>query len=228
MKGVSINQWNEADRPREKLMMQGAGALSNAELLAILIGSGTKEESAVDLMRRILFDCNDSLNTLGKLSLDRLCAYSGIGEAKAVTLLAACELGKRRQGESPEERKKILSANDIYEYFLPMLQDSPVEECHVLLLNTALRVIGSKCIGRGGISGAVMDIRLILREVLLSRATAFAVCHNHPSGHIRPSQADNTITEKLRKAAQQMDLRFIDHLILADGAYYSYNDEGLL
>lgn len=228
MPSRSIAHWDEADRPRERLADLGASALSNAELLAILIGSGSTKESAVTLMRRILADCDDQLATLGKLSIDQLCAYKGIGQAKAITILAACELGKRRQSEQVMERFNVKSSQSLYEYFAPKLRDLAVEECHVLLLNNRLSVIGSRCVGRGGITGTVVDVRLVLREALLARATAIVLCHNHPSGSSRPSREDDTLTDRLQKAARTMDIRLIDHIVLADGNYYSYADEGKL
>lgn len=228
MSSRSIAHWDASDRPRERLADLGPSALSNAELLAILIGSGSADESAVSLVRRILADCEDCLATLGKLSIDQLCAYKGIGEAKAITIIAACELGKRRQIEQVKERFRVSSSQSLYEYFAQKLRDLPVEECHVLLLNNRLSVIGSRCVGRGGITGTVVDVRLVLREALLARATAIALCHNHPSGSSRPSREDDTLTERLQKAARAMDIRLIDHIVLADGNYYSYADEGKL
>ncbi len=228
MDELSIKQWKECERPRERLAAFGAAELSDPELLAILIGSGNASESAVGLMRRVLADCSNNLNTLGKMSIEQLCAYNGIGPAKAITLLAACELGKRRQKEAVEERRKVTSSRDIYDYFLPVLQDAPTEECHVLLLNQNLKVIGARCVGRGGITGTVVDVRIILREALLVRATAIALCHNHPSGNVRPSPEDDRLTKRLKSAAEAMELRLVDHLVLTDGAYYSYNDEGRL
>ncbi len=228
MPDLTIKQWKENERPRERLAELGAGALSDSELLAILIGSGNATETAVGLMRRILNDCDGNLNRLGKMTLSELCAYNGIGPAKAITIMAACELGKRRQSESVEERKRISSARDIYDYFHPRMRDLPNEECHVLLLNQALHIIGSKCVGRGGITATVVDIRLVLREALLARATQIALCHNHPSGSVRPSQDDDNLTARLKQAAEAMDIRLIDHIVLTDGRYFSYSDEGRL
>lgn len=228
MEKLSISQLKKDERPRERLIELGPAELTNPELLAILIGSGSPSENAVRLMERILADCSNSLNSLGKMTIDQLCRYNGIGEAKAVSIIAACELGKRRQREGVEERKRITASRDIYDYFHPRMQDLPVEECHVMLLNQSLRVIGTKCVGRGGITGTVVDVRLVLREALISHATAIALCHNHPSGNIRPSREDDSLTERLRKAATAVDIRLVDHVVLADGNYYSYNDEGRL
>lgn len=225
---LSIAHWDEADRPRERLARLGAAALSSAELLAILIGSGNADESAVDLMRRVLADCNNNLNTLGKKTIHELCTYKGMGPAKAITLLAACELGKRRKAEAAEERLRITCSEDIYAYFLHRLQDLPTEECHALLLNQNLRLIRSQCISRGGLTGTVVDVRVVLEAAILSHATHIALCHNHPSGNPQPSAADDQLTQRMKQAAQTMDIRLIDHIVLADGKYYSYSDEGRL
>lgn len=228
MNQPSITQLKADDRPRERLARLGAAALSDAELLAILIGSGSPEENAVLLMQRLMADCGNNLNTLGKMTIDALCRYNGIGPAKAITILAACELGKRRQREEAAERPRVTASADIYTYFLDSLRDAPVEECHVLLLNHSLRVIGARCVGRGGITGTVVDVRLVLREALLAHATAIALCHNHPSGNVAPSREDDALTERLARAARTMDIRLVDHVVLTDGRYYSYNDEGRL
>ncbi len=228
MSDLTIKQWKENERPRERLAELGAGALSNSELLAILIGSGNATETAVGLMRRILSDCGGNLNRLGKMTLPELCAYNGIGPAKAITIMAACELGKRRQSEDVEERKRISSSCDIYNYFHPVMCDLPTEECHVLLLNQALNIMGSKCVGRGGITATVVDVRLVLREALLARATQIALCHNHPSGNVHPSKEDDKLTTRLKQAAAAMDITLIDHIVLTDGRYFSYSDEGRL
>ena len=228
MDKLNINQWAEEDRPREKLMRLGAEALSNAELLAILIGSGSTKESAVDLMKRVLGDCNNNLNTLGKKSIQELCQYNGVGEAKAITILAACELGKRRQMETPEERPDVGTATLIYNHMRPVLQDLDVEEFWLLLMNQNHRLIKKQRIAHGGISEVMVDIRILMKEALLSNATIMAVCHNHPSGSLRPSQMDNELTTTLARACQLMRIRFLDHVIITDGAYYSYHEEGLV
>ena len=226
-KKLNINEWAVEDRPREKMMLHGVGALSDAELLAILIGSGNREETAVELMRRILASCHNDLNELGKMGLEELCTFKGIGDAKAVAILAASELGKRRaSAERSRERTTITSSKDIYAYFHPLLCDLSVEECWVLLLNQALKVIDRVRVSTGGLAGTAVDIRLVLREALIRRAPAIALCHNHTSGNTRPSNEDNRLTERLAKSAAVMDIRLIDHLVLTDGAYYSYADEG--
>lgn len=225
---LTINQWAEEDRPREKLMQQGASALGNAELLAILIGSGNTEESAVGLMRRVLERYHNSLNELGKASIEDLCHFKGIGPAKAVTVLAASELGKRRMEEAPKERKRILCSKDIYELFHPLMCDLPVEECWILLLNQSSKIIDRIRISQGGLAATQVDVRCILREALLKRAVSLVLCHNHPSGSTRPSSDDDRLTQLVRQASATMNIRLLDHLIVTDGAYYSYSDEGKL
>lgn len=226
MDKLNINQWAEEDRPREKLMRQGPEALSNAELLAILIGSGSTKESAVDLMKRVLADCNNNLNTLGKLTIRDLCEYNGVGEAKAITILAACELGKRRQAGKPEERPDLGTATLIYNHMHPLLQDKDVEEFWLLLMNQNHRLIKKMFIARGGISEVSVDVRLVIKEAVLCNATILAVCHNHPSGSLRPSHMDDDLTISLQRACQLMRIRFLDHVIITDGAYYSYHEQG--
>ena len=228
MEKLNINQWAEEDRPREKLMRLGAEALSNAELLAILIGSGSTKESAVDLMKRVLNDCNNNLNTLGKRTIHELCEFNGIGEAKAITILAACELGKRRQMEKAEERPELSTATRIYNYMHPLMQDLDVEEFWVLFMNQNFRLIKRLRIAHGGISEVSVDIRIIMREAILANTTVLAVCHNHPSGSLRPSTQDDALTASIRKASELMRIRFYDHVIITDGNYYSYHEQGKL
>ncbi len=225
---LNINQWAEEDRPREKLERLGAGALTNAELLAILVGSGSPKETAVDLMKRILSDCNNNLNTLGKMSINDLCQYNGVGPAKAITILAACELGKRRQMESPEERPELTTATRLYNHMHPVMQDLDVEEFWVLFLNQGHRLIKKVRIAHGGISEVTVDVRIIIREAVLCNATIVAACHNHPSGNIRPSKADDALTQSLKRACELMHLYFMDHIIVADGQYFSYHESGKL
>lgn len=224
---LTIREWAEEDRPREKMMMHGVSALSNAELLAILIGSGNGEESAVGLMRRLLGDYHNNLSELGKCSIEELCRYKGIGPAKAISILAASELGKRRKEEAAE-REAIKTSNDVFECFYPLMCDLPVEECWVLLLNQASKVIDKVRVSRGGLAATAVDVRCILREALLKRAVSMVLCHNHPSGNIRPSREDDRLTEQLRKSAEVMSLRLLDHVIVTDGNFYSYADEGKL
>lgn len=228
MEKLKITQWSEEDRPREKMMRLGPEALSHAELLAILIGSGSTKESAVDLMKRVLSDCGNNLNTLGKMSLQDLMRYNGIGEAKAITILAACELGKRRQMETPEERPDCGSATRIYNLMHPVMQDLDVEEFWILLMNQNFKLIKKLRISHGGITEVAVDIRIIMREAVLANATVLAVCHNHPSGSLYPSKQDDSLTMNIKRACETMRLHFLDHIIITDGAYYSYQEEGRL
>ena len=223
---LTIKEWAEEDRPREKLLLKGAVALSNAELLAILIGSGSTKESAVDLMKRVMSDCNNNLNTLGKLTITDLMKYNGVGPAKAITILAACELGKRRQAEKPEERVKLDSALAIYKEMHPVMQDLDVEEGWVLLMNQNFKLIKKMCISRGGLTETAIDVRVIIKQAIMSNATVIALCHNHPSGGLRPSGADDSLTNKVKDACNLMRLFFLDHVIITDGGYYSYSEEG--
>jgi DNA repair protein RadC len=222
----NINQWAEEDRPREKLERLGPQSLSDAELLAILVGSGSPQEDAVSLMKRLLADHHNNLNTLGKMTIRDLCQYNGIGPAKAITILAACELGKRRQMEKPEERPELSTATRIYNHMHPLMQDFDTEEFWVLLLNQAHRLIKKVRIAHGGISEVSVDVRIIIREAVLCNATIIAACHNHPSGNIRPSRCDDDLTQQLKRACELMRLHFMDHVIVADGQYYSYHEDG--
>lgn len=223
---LNITQWAEEDRPREKMERLGPQALSDAELLAILVGSGSTKEDAVSLMKRILADCNNNLNTLGKKSIHDLCKYTGIGPAKAITIMAACELGKRRQKEKPEERPDLGTATRIYNFMHPLMQDLDTEEFWLLLMNQNYRLIRDIKIGQGGISEVAVDVRIIIKEALLCNATIIAVCHNHPSGSLRPSRADDDLTKSILAACNTMRLKFLDHVIVTDGAYYSYHEKG--
>ena len=225
---LSINQWAEQDRPREKLRDKGAEILSNAELLAILIGSGSSRESAVELMKRVLSDCHNNLNTLGKKSIQELCTYNGIGEAKAISILAACELGKRRQMETVEQRKDLGSALAIYEYMHPLMKDLDVEEAWVVLMNQNYKLIRAQRISHGGITETAVDVRIIMKEALLCNATILALCHNHPSNTNKPSSDDDRLTQRVRKACETMRIHFLDHVVICDGCYYSYHEMGRL
>ena len=223
---LKISEWAEEDRPREKMVKLGTEALSDAELLAILIGNGSAKEDAVSLMKRILADCKNNLNTLGKMTIQDLCRYNGIGEAKAITILAACELGKRRQMESPEERPDLGTATRIYNHMHPVMQDLDVEEFWVLLMNQHYRLIKKVKISHGGITETAVDIRIIIKEAVLANATILAVCHNHPSGGITPSKQDDNLTNQIHQACQLMRIHFMDHVIVTDGLYYSYHESG--
>ena len=226
MEKLNIKQWAEEDRPREKMEKLGTEALSDAELLAILIGKGSAKEDAVSLMKRILADCKNNLNTLGKMSIRELCHYNGIGEAKAITILAACELGKRRQMESPEERPDLGTATRIYNHMHPVMQDLDVEEFWVLLMNQHYRLIKKIRISHGGITETAVDIRIIMKEAVLANATILAVCHNHPSGNLSPSSQDDHLTKDIKRASELMRIHFLDHVIITDGQYYSYHESG--
>lgn len=224
----SIKDWPEDERPREKAFRHGIASLSKAELLAILIGSGTVEDSAVELMQKVLASCGDSISQLARLSVDDLCQFKGIGPAKAITIVAACELWKRRQSDERDRAQRILSSRHLFEYFHPLMCDNTIEECYVLLLNQMNRVIDHVRIGSGGLTSTLVDIRVVLREALMKRATGIALCHNHPSGSVRPSSADDKITADLTQACKVMNIRMLDHIVLAGTAYYSYADEGRL
>ena len=225
---LNINQWAEEDRPREKLERLGAQALSDAELLAILVGSGSTKEDAVTLMKRILNDCHNNLNTLGKMSIRDLCQYNGVGPAKAITILAACELGKRRQQEKPEERPDLGTATRIYNHLHPLMQDLDVEEFWLLLMNQNYRLIKQVRISHGGITETAVDIRIIMREAVLANATILAVGHNHPSGNLKPSKADDELTRNIKQACSIMRIHFLDHVIVTDGSYFSYHEAGIV
>ena len=225
---LTITDWAEEDRPRERLERLGAEALSNAELLAILIGSGTPQVSAVDLMKNVLASCHNNLNTLGKMTIRDLEAFKGIGPAKAITILAACELGKRRAREKAEERTDLGSATAIYNLMHPKMQDLDVEEFHILLMNQHFKLIREVRISHGGITETAVDIRVIMREAILNNATVLAACHNHPSGNTHPSRQDDQLTERIRKACDIMRIYFLDPVIVTDGSYYSYREQGKL
>ena len=225
---LTIAHWSEDDQPREKLRDKGPQALSNAELLAILIGSGTPGVNAVELMQTVLNGSNNNLNTLGKKTIRDLCEFKGIGEAKAITILAACELGKRRQMETAEERPDIGTATRIYNLMHPVLQDLDVEEFWLKLMNQNYRLIKKVRISHGGISEVSVDVRIIIREAVLSNATILAVCHNHPSGSLKPSKADDQLTLTIKRACDVMRLHLLDHVIVTDGQYFSYHEQGKL
>ncbi len=225
---MNINEWSIEDRPREKLERLGAAALSNAELLAILIGSGSTRQSAVDLMKEILHDCNNNLNTLGKMSVHDLEQYHGMGPAKAITIMAACELGKRRAATAAERREDLGSATAVYNYMHPRMQDLDVEEAWVLLMNQSFKLIKAVRVSHGGITETAVDVRVIMKEALLCNATVMALCHNHPSNNTQPSRLDDKLTERMRKACDIMRIYFLDHVIVCDGSYYSYREKGRL
>jgi DNA repair protein RadC len=223
----SIKNWAEEDKPREKLMLKGKDALSDAELVAILIGSGNRKESAVDLCKRILASVDNNLNTLGKLSLKQLMEFKGIGEAKAITIAAALELGRRRRMEEAPELKKITSSKAVFEIMQPLIGELPHEEFWVLYLNNTNKVVHKAQISKGGITGTVVDVRLIFKIAFESNATSIILSHNHPSGKLMASDADRTITKKLKSAGEQLDVAVLDHIIITENGYYSFQDEGI-
>ncbi len=223
---TTMKTWAEGDRPREKLVSRGRNALSDAELLAILIGSGTRNETAVDVARRVLTGFGNCLQELGKASPHELQKHRGIGSARAVAIAAALELGRRRQTVEPKDRPQIVSSRDAYNVLAPLLVDLPHEEFWMLLLNRANRVIGRERISSGGVSGTVVDARMIFKKAIETLASSIILCHNHPSGNTRPSQSDLDITRKLRAAGEQLEIAVLDHLIVGEGGYYSFADEG--
>lgn len=226
---LNIKDWAEEDRPREKLLIKGVSSLSDAELIAILIGSGNKNETAVELSQRILHSTQNNLNQLGKLNVKELVNnFNGIGEAKAITIIAALELGKRRKEENRLTLPQINSSKDVYSILYPILSDLKYEETWVLLLNRSNKVIRKYQVSKGGISGSIIDIRLIMKEAIDAVASAMILSHNHPSGNINPSIEDDTITNKLKKAGQLMDIPLLDHIIIGENCYYSYKDESRL
>ena len=222
----AIKNWAPEDRPRERLLANGAATLSTAELLAILIGSGVPGKSAVDIMRTILSDYGDSLMSLAKASVQELMRYEGIGEAKAVTIVAACQLANQRLKEDLPKRMRISSSADTFEYFKHKMQDLPIEECHLLLLDQGMAVKGSALLSRGGIAGASVDVRCLLREAILGQAVAVVLCHNHPSGRTNPSREDDNLTKRAAEACQAVGSRLVDHVIFAGNDYYSYQENG--
>ncbi len=224
---LNIKDWAEEDRPREKMLLKGVSALSDAELLGILIGSGNKSETAVELSQRILHSVSNNLNTLGKLEIkDLIKDFKGIGEAKAITIVAALELGKRRKLSEALVSPQITSSKDVYDIFHPILADLKHEEVWVLFLNRANKVVKNIQISKGGLTATVVDIRLIMKEGIQSLASAMVLCHNHPSGNTQPSDDDDQITKRLKEAGYIMDIRLLDHIIVCDNSYYSYMDTG--
>ncbi|WP_293667401.1 DNA repair protein RadC [uncultured Parabacteroides sp.] len=226
---MKIKEWAEEDRPREKMLLKGIASLSDAELLAILIGTGNSHETAVQLSQRILHSVDNNLNALGKLSVKELMSkFKGIGQVKAIIINAALELGKRRGSSDPVQRPEIRSSHDTFRLLHPLLCDLPHEELWVLLLNRSSQVIEKVKISQGGTGGASADLRLILKAAISALATNIILCHNHPSGSIRPSREDDQLTQRLKNAARQVDINLLDHIIIGDGSYYSYSDEGKL
>jgi DNA repair protein RadC len=222
-----INQWAEDDRPREKFLLKGKSSLSDSELLAILIGSGSRNESAVQLCQRILYSANNNLSQLGKLSIKQLTEFKGIGEAKAISIAAALELGRRRRAEDAVELEKITSSRSVFEIMQPIIGELPHEEFWVLYLNNSNKVIHKAQLSKGGITGTVVDSRIIFKTALEYNATSLILTHNHPSGKLLASNADREITKKIKLAGQQLDILVIDHIIITEMGFYSFNDEGI-
>jgi DNA repair protein RadC len=224
----TIKNWAEDDRPREKLIQKGKVSLSDAELLAILIGSGSRDQSAVDLCKKILSGAGNSLSELGKLSINQLTGYKGIGQAKAVAIVAALELGRRRRTEEALEKKKITSSASVFELMQPIIGELPHEEFWIIYLNNSNKVIDQLQLSKGGITGTLVDVRLALKKALELGATSIILNHNHPSGNLSPSSADKQLTQKLKTAGESLDIKILDHIIVTEKSYFSFADEGLL
>lgn len=226
---LKITDWAIEDRPREKMLLKGVGSLSDAELLAILIGSGNKSETAVELSQRILHSTNNNLNSLGKLSISHLINnFNGIGEAKAITIIAALELGRRRKLSEAEKQTQVVSSETVFEIFQPILGDLKHEEGWALLMNKSNKIIKRIQLSKGGITGTVIDIRLLIKEALENFATDIILVHNHPSGNTKPSADDTLITKQLKEACSLLDIHLLDHIIICDKAYFSYQDNDIL
>lgn len=224
----TIKSWAEDDRPREKLLQKGRSSLSDAELLAILIGSGSRNETAVDLCKKILSGSSNNLNELGKLSVKQLMNFKGIGEAKALTIVAAMELGRRRRSEEALEKKKISSSASVFELMQPEIGELPHEEFWIIYLNNSNKVIEKFPLSKGGITGTLVDVRLALKKALELGATALILAHNHPSGNLNPSTSDKQLTQKLKTAGESLDIKVLDHIIVTEKSYFSFADEGLI
>lgn len=223
-----IKSWAEEDRPREKLLDKGRHVLTEAELIAILIGSGNRNETAVELSKRILASVNNNLNELGKLSVQELNKFKGIGDAKAISIVAALELGRRRKDTETVKREKIVTSKDVFDLMKPSLMDLPHEEFWLLILNRAHLVIKKELISRGGTAGTVVDTKIIFKTAVENYASSIIICHNHPSGNLKPSDADIQITKNLKEAGKIMGIPLLDHLIIAENGFYSFADEGML
>jgi DNA repair protein RadC len=225
---IPITSWAEADRPREKLMAQGRTALTDAELIAILLGTGTREKSAVDIAKLVLDSVNNNLNELGKKTVPELQKINGIGEAKAITIVAALELGRRRKESEIPRKVKITCSRDAYDDVKKHFEDLPFEEFRILLLNRSNHVMKTERISTGGVSGTVADPKIIFNKALEALASSIILCHNHPSGNLNPSEADIQLTKKLKEAGKFLEIPVLDHLICTDSGYYSFADEGIL
>lgn len=223
-----IKEWAEEDRPREKLMAKGVEALTNAELFAILIGSGTTKKSAVELMQEVLNDCGNQLRNLNRMTLKALIAYNGIGEAKALSIIAAAEIGRRRAEEQNQDIVQFIDSKLVQQYMKPKIQDLSHEESWVLLLNNSAKLLHCAHLSQGGLTETMVDVRMLLKEALLHDATCFILVHNHPSGNPRPSRPDDELTMRVKKAAQTLNIRMLDHVIVTDTDYFSFAENGKL
>jgi DNA repair protein RadC len=228
VKYISIKNWSEEDRPREKLLRKGKRSLTKAELIAILLGSGSRNESAVSLSKRILSDENDRLKKVAKKSVQELMRYNGVGEAKAISITAALELANRMQEEAVLELDKVNSSQSVYTIMKPLIGDLPHEEFYLICLNNSNKITHKHPLSRGGITGTVVDIRIALKMALEHNAVSLIMVHNHPSGKIHPSQPDKQLTQKLKQAAEHLDIKVLDHVIVTENAYFSFADEGLI
>lgn len=222
-----ITNWSEDDKPREKLMLKGKAALSDAELIAILIGSGSRNESAVELSKRILKSVDNNLNALGKLSIAQLMLFKGIGEAKAISIIAAMELGRRRRTEDVHELTKVTSSKVVFEIMQPIIGELPHEEFWIVYLNNSNKILSKAQLSKGGITGTLVDVRIVFKSALELGATGLILCHNHPSGTLVPSEADKQITKKLKSAGDSLEIKVLDHLIITETNYFSFVDEGI-
>jgi len=225
---ITIKAWAEEDRPREKLSIQGRRSLSDAELIAILIGSGNRNESAVELSKRILIACENDLNQLARLSISELSKFKGIGEAKAISIIAALELGRRRKGAISAERVQVSTSIDVYEAIVSRFKDLNHEEFWIIVLNRANKITSSHLVSKGGQAGTIADPKIIFNMALENHAASLILAHNHPSGNLKPSQADLELTRKLRSAGKFLDIPVLDHLIITDHGFLSFADEGIL
>ena len=228
MEKQTIKSWALDDRPREKLIAKGKTTLSNAELIAILIGSGNRDESAVALSKRILQSVDNNINELAKLSAEQLMTFKGIGEAKAIAIITALELGKRRQLEIALEKPKITSSKDVFHLMQPIIGDLAHEEFWVLFLNNSNKVLAKSQVSKGGLTATIVDVRLLFKRALELASVGMIVCHNHPSGKLQPSNSDIQLTKKIKAAGLTLDIKLLDHLIVTEKAYFSFADEGIL
>lgn len=224
---LGIKSWAEEDRPREKLLDKGRHMLTEAELIAILIGSGSRDETAVELSKRILISVGNNLNELGKLTVQELNKFKGIGDAKAISIIAALELGRRRKETETVKREKIITSKDAFEIMRSSLIDLPHEEFWLIMLNRANLVIKKELISRGGVSGTVVDTKMIFKTAIGNHSSSIIICHNHPSGNLKPSEADLKITKNIKEAGKIMEIPLLDHLIITDNGFFSFADEGL-